>query len=170
MKTSVVLLALETGLLLGACASPPTPAPGVKVDVSFRAPEKFTDVKTAFGTDAARDATLAELREHVERIAAPKLPANSTLQVTFTDIDRAGELEPWRGPSADDTRFVRPIYPPRIDLEFRLTDAAGAVLKEGRRELSDINFQMHASTFSSSDELRYEKALLTDWVREEFRR
>lgn len=157
-----------TLLLGGACAGAPRAAPGVRVEVAFREPEKFSDVETGPGTDTARDAVLAELREQVRRVAAPRLPAGSTLVVTVIDLDLAGERESWRGPPWDETRLVRPMYPPRIVLEFRLTDAGGAVLREGRRDLGDLNFQNRAAS-PGEGELRYEKELLGDWVRGEFR-
>ena len=45
------------------------------------------------------------------------LPAGQTLTVTFTDIDLAGDFEPWRGGQAMDIRIVKDVYPPRMDLE-----------------------------------------------------
>ena len=54
---------------------------------------------------------------------------------TSLDIRRAGSYEPWHGPDLDDTRIIRDIYPPRITLTFRRTDADGNVLDEGERKL-----------------------------------
>lgn len=160
--------ALVAAFTVAGCVTPPEPAPGVKVEVAFESPEKFTDVKTgALTTDAARDATLAALRDYVERAAAPRLPADTTLRVTFTDIDRAGDYEPWRGAALADVRIIKPIYPPRIDLEFKLVDSTGAVLREGRRQLTDLTFQSRIGE-NRLDDLRYEKDLLGDWLRREF--
>ena len=44
------------------------------------------------------------------------------------------------------------------------TSATGHVVKEGKRELSDMSFQMRL-TINRDDPLRHEKALLDDWVR-----
>ncbi len=57
--------------------------------------------------------------------------------------------------------------PPRIDLEFRLVDGQGAVVKQGRRVLRDPLYLTRAAT-SDSDRLRYDKQLLGDWLRQEF--
>ena len=65
------------------------------------------------------------------------MAAGLTLDVRMTNIDLAGEFEPWRGPQFDRVRIMREIYPPRVALEFRLTDAGGAVVKEGQRVLLD---------------------------------
>ena len=43
----------------------------------------------------------------------------------------------------------------------------GKVLKEGERKLSDPAFQMRLTSGFPDDPLRYEKSLLTDWLRTE---
>jgi hypothetical protein len=91
------------------------------------------------------------------------------LEVRFTDIDLAGEYEPQRGPRFDDIRIMREIYPPRMVLEFRLLDADGKVLAQGTRHLIDMNYQSNITPFND-EPLRYDKALLTDWMRSEFRK
>jgi hypothetical protein len=62
---------------------------------------------------------------------------------------------------------MRDLYPPRIDLEFRLTDDAGTVVKQGQRELRDPLYLTRA-VFRDSDRLRYDTDLLADWLRREF--
>ena len=96
------------------------------------------------------------------------MPAGWTLEVRVTDVDLAGEIEPWRGPQFDRVRIMREVYPPRIDLEFRLADAKGAVFKQGSRVLRDPLYLTRAA-LGDSDRLRYEKQLLGDWLRQEFR-
>jgi len=64
-------------------------------------------------------------------------------------------------------RIVRDIYPPRIDLTFRLLAADGSTLTSGKRELRDLGFLSRTNMYSN-DPLRYEKTLLDDWVRKEF--
>ena len=81
----------------------------------------------------------------------------------------AGDFEPWRGPQMTDVRIVKDIYPPKVDLEFRLTGADGKVVKEGKRQLRDLAFMMKANT-AANDNLRFEKALLDEWLRADFPR
>ena len=83
--------------------------------------------------DYERTAYLDMIRDHLLEQAKYYVPDGHSLAVTFTDIDMAGDFEPWRGPRFDDIRIVKDIYPPRINLNFRLTDAEGNVVKEGRR-------------------------------------
>lgn len=171
MKTKhlflVSVLSLATGLSLHA-ANPKTPnGSNDRADVTFFEPEKFTDAADSYQGDVSRSGYLYELRDHVLRSAKSLVPAGYKLSVTFTDIDLAGEFEPWRGARADDIRIVKEIYPPKIDLAFRITDAQGNVVKEGRRQLRDLNFMMKLTMASPSDSLRHEKQMLDDWMRSE---
>lgn len=149
-------------------ASKPASAP--KAEVVYVAPEKFTDVRDSYtGSDAGRDATLDQMREYFIDEANRFLPDGTKLFVSVTDVDLAGDFEPWRGPRWDDVRIVKDIYPPRISLSFRVTDASGQLVKEGKRDLRDLAFMMKLSVGFRDDPLRNEKALIDDWFRDEFR-
>ena len=113
---------------------------------------------------------LLVFRDYLLEQAKYYVPEGHMLSVTFTDIDMAGDFEPWRGPRFDDIRIVKDIYPPRIVLNFRMTNAEGAVVKEGKRELRDLAFMMKINMSFRDDPVRYEKALLDDWLRAEFPR
>lgn len=143
-----------------------------RVDVQFDHPEKFTDLKDSYmPTDKGQQAYMDMLREFIQRRASKQLPEGQSLSITFTDIDMAGDFEPWRGPSASDVRIVKAIYIPRLKFNYRVTDASGAVVKEGTANLTDLNFQNDlATTIDTSDPLRYEKRLLDDWIRGELPR
>jgi len=80
----------------------------------------------------------------------------------------AGDFEPWRGAQFQDVRVVKEIYPPRINLSYKLTDASGAVVKEGEESLRDTSFMLTTTPIPNNDSLRYEKALLDNWLRREF--
>jgi hypothetical protein len=172
MKTSTYFL---VGLLgfSSALALPP-PAEQQKrvpnVEVQFFEPTKFTDVKDSYMGDYQRTTYLDSLRDYVIEQSKYYVPAGWQLVVTFTDIDMAGDFEPWRGPRFDDIRIVKDIYPPRINLSFQLVDAEGHVVKEGKRELKDLAFMMKINMSFRDDPVRHEKALLDDWFRAEFPR
>ncbi|MEN9631918.1 MAG: hypothetical protein RL077_322 [Verrucomicrobiota bacterium] len=139
-------------------------------EVKFFEPEKFTDVRDSSMGDASRTSYLEQIRDHVLEQAKYYVPDGHTLAVTFNDIDMAGDFEPWHGPRWEDIRVVKDIYPPRIRLVFRLTDAAGNVVKAGERNLRDLAFMMKISMTFRDDATRHEKALLDDWLRSEFPR
>ena len=42
------------------------------------------------------------------------------LDIKVTDIDLAGNFEPWHGPQSDQVRITNGLYPPRIAIEFRV--------------------------------------------------
>lgn len=151
-------------LLAWACAS------AEPVDVRFENPEKFTDVRlSSFADERTRDQLLGELREHLRAAAPKQIPAGSCLALVITNVDMAGSFEPWHGPRAADVRVIRDIYPPRIDLEFRLTDDAGTSLKEGKRNLADLSF-LAVSGINRQHSLGAEKRMLDSWLRKEFAR
>jgi hypothetical protein len=79
----------------------------------------------------------------------------------------AGEFEAWR-PPAGEARIVKDIYPPRIDLAFRLAGDDGKVIKEGERRLRDPAFLAGANRYPD-DPLRYEKALIDRWLEQELK-
>jgi Protein of unknown function (DUF3016) len=136
-----------------------------KVTVTFDHPDKFTDVKDAYmPTDKGRDAILDQIRLFVEAKAASYLGAGQSLEVKFTEIDLAGDFEPQRGAQFIDVRILKDIYPPRLDLEFKLTGADGKVLSEGKRQLRDPFYLQRLLPFHD-DPLCYEKDILNDWLR-----
>ena len=139
-------------------------------EVKFFEPKKFTDVKDNDMGDYERTTYLDSLRDHILEQAKYFVPAGHKLAVTFTDIDMAGDFEPWRGPRFSDIRIVKDIYPPRIELSFQLTDAEGNAVKQGTRELRDLAFLMKITMAFRDDPVRHEKALLDDWLRSEFPR
>ncbi|MEO6568026.1 MAG: DUF3016 domain-containing protein [Opitutaceae bacterium] len=164
---AVAASAIAGAALHAASQEKPTP----RTEVVFFESERFTDVRDT-STDApqGRDYILRELKTYLQERAQDYVPEGAKLSVTVTDIDLAGEFEPWRVGSAADVRIVKEIYPPRIKLSFRLTDAAGDVVKQGERELTNPNFLMMALPTMVNDPYRHEKALIDDWLSREFTR
>lgn len=169
MKTYLKLILLSLGLAGAARALDAVKGPAT-VEVVFFEPEKFTDVRDGYmGSDKGRDATLVMLKEHLTARTVRSLLAGQKLALTITDVDLAGDFEPWRGSQWGDVRIVKDIYPPRVTLVFRLTDAEGTVVKEGKRDLRDLAFMMKLAVGLRDDPLRHEKTLLDDWIGSEFR-
>jgi hypothetical protein len=170
MKSKILPL-LVPMLFVAACATTPLqPSRPENVTVIFEHPENFTDVKDSFtgSLDKVRDGYLEDLADHIKENASRLLGDGQKLAVTITDVDMAGDFEPGRGPSAMDIRVVKQIYPPRIDLGFKVTDAAGATVREGTRQLRNLDFMNDpVAAMRSSETLRYEKALVDTWVRDD---
>ena len=163
MKTSLILATL--GLLAGVVSAEPVGA----VKVNFADSDKFTDLTDSYSfPDRGREAYIKELTQFIEKRAESRLGGDLRLEVVITDVDMAGEFEPWHGARAQDVRIVKDLYPPRINLSFRLTRTDGTVVAEGNRRLRDLGF-MYGSRLGDSDPLRYEKQLIDSWIRKEFR-
>lgn len=161
------LLILAAVLFAGGCQSTPSnpnPAAPADITVNFQDSDKFTDVRdSTYGS--ASQYYLDELSKYLKEIAAHSLTAGQKLTVTFTDIDLAGDIPPGQ---LSDVRIIKAIYIPRMNLHFQLKDTRGAVLKEGDRQLSDMNFQQNVSLINQNEPLKYDKPLLANWVRQEF--
>lgn len=159
-------IALTAGLLLlasGAWAMSLDTSSAVQV--RYDHPEKFTEARQtppSRMTDA--DDYLGPLKRYIEHRAKHVLGPGQHLSIVITDVDLAGEYEPWSGAQTGWIRVVRRTYPPRIDLHFTLQDANGAVLKQGTRKLFDLDF-MDTVSSTNSDPLRYEKALIDRWLK-----
>lgn len=160
-------LAIAVALTLGL-AGPSFATPSTQVTVTYDHPKQFTETKEtkAFAPMHADDSYLDTLKKYIEQRAGKILADGQQLQIVITDVDRAGSYEPWRGPRLNDVRIVKDIYPPRIDLHFRLLDASGAVLREGDRKLRDPGFLSSGGNATSTDGLRYEKRLIDRWLRQ----
>src|SRR5690242_2917764 len=165
-----LLLAIGLAWIPAAAVAAPQNADGSRVEVNWSNPADFSEAKESYGTGLGRqppDEWLGELAKHLRYRAERVLPQQEHLDVTFTNIQRAGTYEPWRGPRFQDVRVIKDIYPPRIDLNFTLTDASGAVVKQGTRELRDPSF-LQRGRLNENDPLRFEKRMLDDWLRSEF--
>lgn len=136
-------------------------APDTRVRIEFLRPERFTDVgNRPFLSEKVRDAYLVDLHRHIERRALRLLADGHTLRILVTDIDMAGAFGASRR-GLSDVRVIRDSHPPRIDLQFRID--AGAMVKQGERRLRNLDFQTGGLMYRG-DSLRYEKALLDDWL------
>ena len=157
------MLGTHAASLLVAALMPVLPAVAATAHVEFADPGKFSDAGRRY-VPQERDDTLVMLRRHFVERAASSLPRDQNLDVIVTDVDLAGDF-PRHGPN--DVRVVKDIYPPAMELSFRLTGADGAVVKEGTRKLRDNGFLTGPARYLN-DPLRYEKALIDDWIDREF--
>ena len=173
MKTSRILFNAFLGMVaagMASAAAAGAATAGPRADVTFVQPEKFSDVRDAYTTsDVGRNGILDQIRDFVISRANYYLPEGQKLSIAFTDIDLAGDFEPWRGGLNMDVRIVKDIYPPKMDFDFKVTDADGKVIKEGKRKLRDLVF-MSKVTLNTNDALHFDKALLEDWFHNEFPR
>ena len=165
MKSSLLsrLLCAACMALVSAMAQAATPPDNV--DVRYKDPQHFTEVMRSSGPHLIdTSAYLKPLKDYIAQRASRILAPGQRLDIQVTDVARAGEYEPWRGPNLGDVRIIKDIYPPRIDLDFTLYGADGNVLRQGSRKLRNPAFLNNISA-TDQDPLRYEKSLINDWLR-----
>lgn len=140
-----------------------------RTEVVFDHPENFTDVKDAdMPSDKGRDAILSRIRNFMVERSDSLLPEGYRLRIVFTDIDLAGDFEPWRSQQWSDVRIIKAVYPPAFKFTYAVTDAAGRTVKEGSENIRDLAFQTRMA-MPEDDSLRYEKDILGEWARENLR-
>jgi hypothetical protein len=157
---TLCLACLTLAFLVAQAATPPD-----NVSVRYKDPQNFTEAKRDVGMHlVGADDYLKPLKKYIAERASRILAPGQHLDIVVTDVDRAGEYEPWRGPRMDDIRIIKDIYPPRIELDFTLVGADGKVISKGQRKLRDASFLSH-NFANDSDSLRYEKGLIDLWLR-----
>lgn len=171
MKTKLSLMVVLGLFSVGAAMAARQDKPAGTVEVTFVAPEKFADVKDDYmETEKGRDALLDQLKNHLVSTGGRYVKPDQRLEIKVTEVDLAGDFEPWRGPQFQDVRIVKDLYPPHVTLEFRLIGSDGKVISEGKRDLRNLGYLMTSSPFPLSDPLRHDKEMLTNWLRQEFKR
>ena len=168
-RPALVMLA-SLAVLAALAAS--GPARAGSAEVRFVQPETYRDANPQHrGPDSeAQAAVQAELQRHLERLAQQRLGADERLAVQVLDIDLAGEIEPWRRAGGQDLRIVRDITMPRMTLSFTLTRGSDVLASAAQERVTDLNFLRGFNRYSSSDPLRYEKAMLDQWFEARFAR
>lgn len=176
MKPSYAKLFVSSLILLGSvAASAAEPAKAEKspprITAEFVEPDKFTDFRDGMmETEKGVAHLMDQFKEHLASLSQ-HVPEGQRVEIRFTDIDLAGDYEPWRGPQFSDIRIMKEIYAPRMKFDFKVIDAAsGAVLRQGSERISDMSYLMNSARIPNTDPLRYDKDLFTDWVRRELRK
>lgn len=139
--------------------------------VNFKKVDDYTDFEPASGIEERyQKRQMEELTNFFNKLAS-RLPEGQTLNVTVTDIDLTGRLEPTFGEAATNyIRVVRSIDFPTMDFSYSLTDSSGAIIKEQQVELKDMSFDFDvmATKHTRTDDLYYEKKMLKEWFRNTF--
>ena len=144
------------------------PAQG-DVSVDWTDPAGFSDLRFSNNSwEARRGDWVTQLATYLRDEAAGQLQPGQSMDVTITDIQRAGRFEPQHGVNYNHVRVMRDVYPPRMTLEVRITGPDGQVLAEGERRLSDMGYLQNATPLDT-DALRFEKRMIDDWLRRELR-
>lgn len=167
----ITIAALLGLTLFTGCQTTSTKAPvdTSRVSVQFTQPEKFTDFRDGLtGTDKGREHYEELITDFLKDIGPRLIPDGTKLEITFTDIDLAGDFLP-TARLGQDIRVMKTIYYPRMKLSFSLKDAAGAVVKQGEVQLVNMEFMSDVGV-NRNDELFYDINLLRNWIQGEFKK
>ncbi len=158
------LVATACGLALSAGAQAAT------VAFEYTDPNDFRDIRaTEEGQKKFEQGVLRELEEQFREEAAA-LPDGQTLHVTIKDVDLAGDVEYFHRWYPFGLRVIRDVDFPQMEFSYELRGANGEILKSGDEKISDMSF--HFPVFASrinQQPLDYEKAMISEWVKETFR-
>jgi hypothetical protein len=151
---------IAAALLLAAASA----ASAGTVTVKYQEPDRFSDVPS---WEQDRTQLLKELSAHFQRLGK-QLPANQQLNVTVTDLDLAGRVEPRRRRLSDDIRILRGGADwPTMNLRYTL-EQDGKVIASGEEHLKNMSYLDRMNSYPSGDTLRYEKPMIDDWFKSTF--
>ena len=126
-------------------------------------PEKFSDIKDNNGFKQMD--VLKDIESHLVEQAGKRLPGRD-VRIQVTDIDLAGEVEPF-GRRMEWLRVMRTVTLPYIAFNYEVLEG-GNVVRQGEVKLRDMNYQDGFNNYFSSDTLRYEKRMIDRWFKDEF--
>jgi len=134
------------------------------VEVRFIEPEKFSDASADFSR-RERAPVLDGIKAHLEKLGA-QLPGKN-LKFEISNIDLAGDWEPV-GPRMEMIRVLRGVSSPAIELSYVLSEK-GKALQSGKIRLHDMAYMSSFNRYPDSDPIRYERRMIDNWFREEFK-
>jgi hypothetical protein len=135
------------------------------VSVTWQNPENFTDIESDDLDAKTFQSELFEALETEFRKQAQNLPAGSTLTVTVSDFNMAGERRVGR--DGDFRRIVNDTYSPGMRLDYVLTDSGGAELSRQAgmtyRNMGFLDANSMIRADLSPKSFYHETALIQKW-------
>src|SRR6202011_4464123 len=133
---ALLLPSLSLGLTVAALSAEPG-----NVRINFVQPEKFSDFQIQ---GRQENVSAGIFRDQVSAYLAPviakRFPGDQ-LNLTFTDIDLAGRIDPAKTRNLANIRLDRNIANPlRLYFDYTLTDSSGKVLASGSKSLVDADY------------------------------
>ena len=112
-----------------------------------------------------------ELTAYIGELAE-KLPADHQFTIAINDLDLTGRVEPvFVDTGMRYQRVVDEISYPMIKFTYSYTDANGQVIQEGEERIKDLGSIITRREImrSSRDNVYFEKQLLRDWFKDNFK-
>ena len=151
---------LSAAALLCATAVPQARAAG-SVEVQWLDPAGYSD---AGRSSIERERVTRILGDHLQKLGR-LLPDGQVLKLQVTDLDLAGEIEPFRW---HELRVLRGRADwPQMSLRYTLS-ADVRTLKTGDARLQDMGYPFGTLASTRQGDLGYEKRMVEQWFKSEF--
>jgi hypothetical protein len=138
-------------------------AASASVVVEWVHPEKFKDAySNSTKSEKSREAVLVPLEQFITEQVSAKIPADQTFTMSVTTLDIEGEFEPWS--QNPDVRILRDTYWARMTFDYKLTDATGKVIKEGKDERIVNKLLTPPSLPDRDEQASYTRDMLRTWI------
>ncbi|MEM1441380.1 MAG: DUF3016 domain-containing protein [Verrucomicrobiota bacterium] len=131
------------------------------ISVQFQNTEKFRDFTVSGKQSIAKSSFTSELK----RSRLKSYLGSRKLELTFTDIDMAGDTKIARARTGNDIRVIKGVYPPRMSFNYVLRDSRGNRIKSGTASLKDTGFDLRMRSGSNQRNFHYELTMLERWAR-----
>ncbi|MCL1140126.1 DUF3016 domain-containing protein [Shewanella pneumatophori] len=134
------------------------------VNILWQNTNDYTDIEATIGVQSKFEQYLfTQLTQELGKLANKHLTEGLQLDLTVTNVDLAGDVQPTFGASVDDIRVVTDLYPPKLDFEYVLSQD-GKVIASGTEKLRNMGYLSGIQPLTN-DSFRYEQELLTDWFK-----
>lgn len=129
------------------------------VTVTLMHPDEFTDIEAGnMGVQSRFEQNVAD--KLAEALADEFEDNNVTIDITFTDIDLAGETRF----NTQEIRVIKDLYIPRMAFEYTIKDTSGNVVKEGSDNIKDMGYlDRRLFGMEADDLIGYDKRMLVEY-------
>ncbi|AZN35320.1 DUF3016 domain-containing protein [Iodobacter ciconiae] len=153
MKTILLSLAL-----LGLLSSPVWAG---EAKITWQSPERYSDIRAAHERQDRFQERLFKHFDNVFASLAALLPDNALLEITITDFDLAGEINPQASHNFNEIRIIKEIYNPKITFNYIFSHEGRIV--SNTENLRDMNYMSGISRSSHRKEFEFEEKMLKAW-------
>lgn len=139
-----------------------------ELKLDWQDPSEFRDADYYYnGGEKSKEIVIKNLTKYFTKEAERQLPEGTVLEIKVTELDLAGDFEPWRAPTWNDVRIVKDIYPALIEFDYKYIGADGVVISEGSERLRDtlIPRSITAVQIGRTENYPYVKNLMRKWMR-----
>ncbi|MGS0675470.1 DUF3016 domain-containing protein [Shewanella sp. 0m-4] len=173
MKKLLLLITITTTLIMSGCAKTDEPTVPLNImtndgnlNILWQDINQYSDIEATIGLQSKFEQYLfTELTDELGQLANKHLAKDQQLDLTVTNVDLAGDVQPTFGATAaDDIRVVTELYPPKISFDYTLSQN-GKVIKSGTEKLDNMGFLFGIQPITN-DPFPYERDLLTNWFKE----